>query len=171
MKKSKIAGEFKTFITKGNVIDMAVGIIIGAAFQKIVTSFVNDLVMPFIGLMTGNVSFNERFLILKLPEGVAAETVTSLETAKELGVTTFNYGAFITAVIDFLIIALAVFFLIKAVNRLRTSLEKLKNDISKDEKPAAPVTKKCPFCCSDIPLAATRCPHCTSVLSEEISTK
>ncbi len=167
MKKGKLMGEFKKFITKGNVADMAVGIIIGGAFQKIVTSFVNDLVMPLVGLFTGGVNFNDQFAILRLPEGVEAAQVTSLDVAKELGVTTLNYGAFITIVLDFLIIALTVFFLIKGINKVKESAEKLKKEEeAAPAAPAVPTTKKCPYCCTEIAIEATRCPHCTSELEK-----
>lgn len=164
MRKNKFAEEFKKFISKGNVADMAVGIIIGGAFQKIVTSFVNDLIMPIVGLFTGDVNFNDQFAILRLPETVERSQVTSLDTAKELGVTTLNYGSFITIVIDFLIISFTVFLLIKAINKIREATEKLKEEEPK--VPAQPTTKKCPFCCTEIAIEATRCPHCTSELSE-----
>ncbi|MBQ7014522.1 MAG: large conductance mechanosensitive channel protein MscL [Clostridia bacterium] len=167
MKKSKFMGEFKKFITKGNVADMAVGIIIGGAFQKIVTSFVNDLVMPLVGLFTGGVNFNDQFAILRLPEGVTADQVTTLDIAKELGVTTLNYGSFITIVLDFLIIALTVFFLIRGINKIKESAEKMKKEEeTAPAAPAAPTTKKCPFCCTEIAIEATRCPHCTSELEK-----
>ncbi len=166
MKKSKMAEEFKKFITKGNVADMAVGIIVGGAFQKIVTSFVNDLVMPIVGLFTGGVNFNDQFAILSLPEGVEKAQVTSLEVAKELGVTTLNYGAFITIVLDFLIIALTVFFLVKGINKVKENAEKLKKEEEPAPAPAAPTTKKCPYCCTEIAIEATRCPHCTSELDK-----
>lgn len=167
MKKSKTLGEFQKFIARGNVMDMAVGIIVGGAFQKIVTSFVNDLIMPIVGLFTGGVNFNDQFAILNIPEGVDAAQITSLEVAKELGVTTLNYGSFITTVIDFLIIALTVFFLIRTLNKVKENAEKLKK---KEEEapaaPAAPTTKKCPYCCTEIAIEATRCPHCTSELEK-----
>ncbi|MBE6892081.1 MAG: large conductance mechanosensitive channel protein MscL [Ruminococcaceae bacterium] len=166
MKKSKTVEEFKKFITKGNVADMAVGIIVGGAFQKIVTSFVNDLVMPIVGLFTGGVNFNDQFAILKLPEGVDAAQVTSLEVAKELGVTTLNYGSFITIVLDFLILALTVFFLVKGINKVKENAEKLKKEEEAAAAPAAPTTKKCPYCCTEIAIEATRCPHCTSELDK-----
>ena len=102
--------EFKTFAMRGNVMDLAVGVIVGGAFQKIVTSVINDLIMPFIGLLTGGLNFNEQFLILRLPEGVDRAAVTSIDAAKQLGVTTFNYGSFITAVIDFLIMTFVTYF-------------------------------------------------------------
>ena len=167
MKKSKTVEEFKKFITKGNVADMAVGIIVGGAFQKIVTSFVNDLVMPIVGLFTGGVNFNDQFAILRLPEGVEAAQVTSLDVAKELGVTTLNYGSFITFILDFLIIALAVFFMVKTINKIRESAEKIKKEEeAAPAAPAAPTTKKCPYCCTEIAIEATRCPHCTSELDK-----
>ena len=167
MKKCKMAEEFKKFITKGNVADMAVGIIVGGAFQKIVTSFVNDMVMPIVGLFTGGVNFNDQFAILRLPEGVEEAQVTSLEVAKELGVTTLNYGSFITFIIDFLIIALTVFFLVKGINKVKENAEKLKKEEeAAPAAPAAPTTKKCPYCCTEIAIEATRCPHCTSELNK-----
>ncbi len=160
-KMNGFLAEFKTFAMRGNVIDLAVGVIIGGAFQKIVTSVVNDLVMPFVGLLTGGLNFAEQFVILKLPEGVSKAAVTSVEVAKELGVTTWNYGSFITAVIDFLIMAFVIFLLVKGINSL-TEIGK-----KKAEEPApAPTTKECPFCKSEIAITATRCPHCTSELSE-----
>ena len=158
----KFFAEFKAFATRGNVIDLAVGVIIGAAFQKIVTSAVNDLAMPLIGLITGNSNFNDAFLILRLPEGVEAAQVTSLAKATELGVTTFNYGAFISAVIDFLIMAFVIFLMVKAINKT-SSLTKRKAE----EAPAAPTVKTCPYCLSEIPYGAVKCPHCTSDLPAE----
>ena len=158
----KFFQEFKEFATRGNVVDLAVGVIIGAAFQKIVTSAVNDLVMPLIGLITGNSNFNDAFWILRLPEGVEASQVTSLATATELGVTTFNYGAFISAVIDFIIMAFVIFLMIKALNKA-SSLSHRK----KEEVPAEPTTKICPYCLSEIPVAATKCAHCTADLPVE----
>ena len=151
----KFLNEFKAFALRGNVIDLAVGVIIGGAFQAIVTSVINDLIMPWVGLITGGVNFADQFAIIKLPEGVDAAAVTSVDVAKELGVTTFNYGSFITAVINFLIMAIVIFLLVRGINRL-TSLKK------KEEAPAAPTTKVCPFCKSEIAIDATRCPHCTS---------
>ena len=158
----KFFQEFKAFATRGNVVDLAVGVIIGAAFQKIVTSAVNDLVMPLIGLITGNSNFNDAFFILRLPEGVDAAQVTSLATATELGVTTFNYGAFISAVIDFLIMAFVIFLMIKALNKASSLTHK-----KTEEAPAAPTTKICPYCLSEIPIAATKCAHCTADLPAE----
>ena len=155
----KFFQEFKDFATRGNVVDLAVGVIIGAAFQKIVSSAVDDLVMPIIGLITGNSNFNNAFFILRMPEGVEASQVTSLATATNLGVTTFNYGAFISAVIDFLIMAFVIFLMVKALNKA-SALTK------KKEEPAAPETKTCPYCLSEIPFGAKKCAHCASDLDE-----
>lgn len=144
--------EFKAFAMRGNVVDMAVGIIIGAAFGAIVKSLVDDVIMPPIGMLLGNVDFSNLFVVLK--EGAAAAApYTSLADAKKAGAVTVNYGIFINSVISFLIVAFAVFLLIKNINRLKTA-----------EAPAAPNTKECPFCASSIALKATRCPHCTSEL-------
>ena len=150
--------EFKEFINRGSVIDLAVGVIIGGAFQAIVNSLINDLVMPFIGLLTGGVNFADQFAILTLPEGVEAAQVTSAAVATELGVTIFNYGAFITAVINFLIMAFIVFLLVRGINRLAGLKKKA------PEPEAAPTTKICPYCHMEIAIEATRCPHCTSEL-------
>jgi len=141
--------EFKEFAMKGNVLDMAVGIIIGAAFGKIISSFVSDLLMPIIGSLLGKVDFSNLFINLS---GQAYPTIAA---AKAAGAATFNYGIFINTVIDFLIIAFAIFLLIKQVNRFK-----------RQPAPAAPNTKDCPFCASAIPLQASRCPHCTSQLAQ-----
>ncbi len=163
MKKPNWLGEFKTFIMRGNVIDLAVGVIIGGAFQSIVTSVINDLVMPFIGLLTGDVNFVDQFAVLRLPEGAPAETVyKSLEEAKAAGATTFNYGSFVTALINFLIMAFVIFMLVKFINKVSTIGKK-----KVEEEEPAPTTKNCPFCCSEIAIEATRCPHCTSQLKAE----
>jgi len=140
--------EFKEFAMKGNVLDMAVGIIIGAAFGKIVSSFVADVLMPPLGLMLGKVDFTNLFVTLS--EGSYA----SLAAAKEAGAATLNYGMFLNTVVDFVFVAFAVFLLIKQVNRL------------KRPAPAAPPppTKECPYCVTAIPVKATRCPACTSNL-------
>lgn len=157
----KFIQEFKEFAMRGNVVDMAVGVIIGGAFGAIVTSFINDLIMPLIGLLTGGVNFQDQVLILKAPGGETG--FSSLEAAKELGASTLNYGAFITAVINFLIMSLVIFLMIKAINKL-TALGKKKK---KEEEEEVPTVKECPFCKSEIAIGATRCPHCTSELPEE----
>lgn len=143
--------EFKEFAVKGNVMDMAVGIVIGAAFGAIVTSFVNDVIMPPIGLILGNVDFSSFFWVLK--EGKIAGPYASLAAAKAAGAVTMNIGVFINTIITFLIIAFAVFLVVKNVNRLKRE---------EQAPPAAPATKDCPFCLSAIPIKAVRCPHCTS---------
>lgn len=139
--------EFKEFILRGNVLDLAVAVIIGGAFGKIVTSFVNDLIMPPIGLLLGNVNFSDLFIDL------SGKGYTSLTAAQEAGAATINYGLFINTLIDFLIVAFVIFLVIKAVNKMK-----------KPAPAAVPTTKACPYCCTDIPLQATRCPHCTSEL-------
>ena len=147
--------EFKEFIMRGNVIDMAVGIIIGAAFGTIVRSLVSDVIMPPIGLLLGNVDFGNLFAVLK--EGATRGPYASLADAQAAGAVSINYGAFIMTIISFLIIAFCVFLLIRQVNRLK-----------KEEPPAAePETKDCPYCLSSIPIKATRCAHCTSELKVE----
>lgn len=143
--------EFREFAVKGNVIDMAVGIIIGAAFTSIVNSLVNDIIMPPIGLVLGNVDFSNLFMVFK--DGKVPAPYSSLADAKAAGAVTLNYGVFINAVISFLIVAFAVFMMVRTINRLKRQSE---------APPAAPVTKECPYCLSVIPLRAVRCPHCTS---------
>jgi len=145
--------EFKEFAMRGNVVDMAVGIIIGAAFVQIVTSLVNDVLMPPIGLLLGNVDFSNLFLVLK--GGTEAGPYASLADAQAAGAVTLNYGVFVNTVISFVIVALAVFLLIRSINRLQREEE---------APPAEPTTKECPHCLSTIPLKATRCPYCTSEL-------
>jgi large conductance mechanosensitive channel len=145
--------EFKEFAMKGNVVDMAVGIIIGGAFGTIVKSLVSDVLMPPIGLLLGGVDFSNFFAVLK--EGATAGPYTALADAQSAGAVTVNYGVFLNAVISFLIVGFAVFLLVKGVNSMRR----------KEEEPATePTTKDCPFCCTSIPIEATRCPHCTSEL-------
>jgi large conductance mechanosensitive channel len=141
--------EFKEFAMRGNVLDMAIGIIIGAAFGKIITSFVNDLLMPPIGLLLGNVDFASLFLNL------SGQPYPTLAAAKAAGAPTINYGVFLNAVLDFLIVAFVIFLLVRQVNRMRRQQE---------AAPAAPTTKACTYCLSTIPIKATRCPQCTSDL-------
>ncbi len=152
--------EFKKFAMRGNVIDMAVGIIIGAAFGKIVDSLVKDIIMPPIGILLGKIDFANLFFVLN--DGKIPGPYVSLDAAKEAGAVTMNVGMFINATISFIIVAFAVFVLIKAINTLQ---EKMLADEKKEEVAAAPTTKKCPFCCSDIAIEAVRCPHCTSELT------
>jgi large conductance mechanosensitive channel len=139
--------EFKEFAMRGNVLDMAIGIIIGAAFGKIITSFVSDILMPPFGLLLGKVDFSNLFL------NISGKSYDNLAAAKAAGAATINYGLFLNALIDFLIVAFAIFLLVRQVNRWKMPA------------PAAvPKTKDCPYCCTAVPLQATRCPHCTSEL-------
>jgi len=140
--------EFKEFAMRGNVVDMAVGIIIGAAFGRIVTSLVNDLLLPPLGLALGKVDFSNLFLNL------SGTHYPTLAQAKAAGAPTLNYGVFLNTVVNFLIVAFAIFLLVRWINRLRRH----------QEAPAAPTTKQCPYCDSAIPLRAIRCPQCTSDL-------
>ena len=142
--------EFKKFIMRGNMIDLAVGVIIGGAFNALVTSLVNDVFMPVISIFTGAIDFNNWFISLD------GNSYATLAAAQEAGAATINYGSFISGIINFVIMAFVVFLVVKAINKLHV------------EKPAeeVPVTKKCPYCQSEISLEATRCPHCTSVLEE-----
>jgi len=147
--------EFKEFAMRGNVVDMAVGIVIGAAFGTIVKSFVDDVLMPPIGLLLGNVDFANLFITLK--EGSkAAGPYASLAAAKGAGAVTLNLGVFINTIISFIIIAFAVFMVIKGINRMKRE---------KEGPPAEVTTKDCPFCFTAIPIQASRCPHCTSQLT------
>jgi large conductance mechanosensitive channel len=145
--------EFKEFAVRGNVVDMAVGIIIGAAFGAIVKSLVDDVIMPPIGLMLGNADFSNLYVVLK--EGAAAVApYASLADAKKAGAVTLNYGVLVNALMSFTIVVFAVFLLVRNINRLR----------AEQPAPAEITTKECPHCCSAIPLKATRCPSCTSTL-------
>ena len=154
----KIVKEFKEFIMRGNVMDLAVGVIIGGAFGAIVTAFIDNMIMPFIGLLTGGMDFSQQFIVLKAPDGMEASQIKSIEQAKEVGANVWGYGAFITAVINFLIIALVIFLIVKAVNKAA--------NLRKKEEESEPTTKDCPSCCTEIDIKATRCPHCTSELPE-----
>jgi len=146
--------EFKEFAMRGNVVDMAVGIIIGAAFGTIVNSLVADVIMPPIGLLFGNIDFSNLFVVLKQGPK-AAGPYESLATAKAAGAVTINYGFFINTVISFLVVAFAVFLLIRGINQMKRQ---------EAVPPPVPPTKDCPYCLSTIPIKATRCGHCTSEL-------
>lgn len=150
----KIIDEFKVFIMRGNVLDMAVGVIIGGAFQKIISSLVNDMIMPVISLITGGVDFSNWFIAL---DGKHYDTLAQAQAAKAA---TLNYGTFITQVIDFLIMAFVIFMLVKTMNTLAN---KVKKPVEEDIEPT---TKVCPYCMSEVDIQATRCPHCTSTLNE-----
>jgi len=139
--------EFKAFAMRGNVLDMAVGIVIGVAFGKIVTSFVNDVVMPPIGLLLGKVDFSNLFIDL------SGKSYATLAEAKAAGAATIKYGLFLNTVVDFVIVAFVIFLLIQQINRMTRQPE---------AAPAAPTTKECPYCLSSIAIKATRCSHCTS---------
>lgn len=141
--------EWKAFLMRGNVLDLAIGVIIGGAFGKIVTSFVNDMLMPPLGLLLGKMNFTDLFISLN------GQAYPSLAAAKAAGAPTLNYGLFINSLIDFILIATAVFLLIKQINRFQKTT------------PEVVDTQVCPFCSSKIPLTATRCPHCTSQLAEK----
>jgi large conductance mechanosensitive channel len=145
--------EFKEFAVKGNAVDLAVGVIIGAAFGGIVNSLVKDILMPPVGLLTGGLDFSNKFLILKAaPSGGSFNTPVD---AAKVGAVTWNYGNFITLVINFIIVAFCIFLVVKAMNRLK-----------RPSPDGAPVSKECPACAMTIPIKATRCPHCTSELSQ-----
>lgn len=148
----KFMDEFKTFIMRGNVMDLAVGVIIGGAFQTIIKSLVDDIIMPLISLITGGIDFSNWFIQLSGDQKFA-----TLAAAQEAGVATLSYGNFITAVINFLIMAFVIFSIIKAINALDAKY--------RPQKEEEVTTKKCPFCQSEIDIKATRCPHCTSELS------
>jgi large conductance mechanosensitive channel len=145
--------EFKEFAMKGNVVDMAVGIIIGVAFGAIVKSLVSDVIMPPIGLLLGNVDFSNLFIVLK--QGSAAGPYALLSEAQKAGAVTINYGVFVNAVINFIVVAFAMFLVVKNMNRLSQKQE---------APPQQPTTRECPYCLSVIPLNATRCAHCTAEL-------
>jgi large conductance mechanosensitive channel len=142
--------EFKEFAVKGNVIDLAIGVIIGGAFGKIVSSLVNDIIMPVIGKLIGNVDFSNFFISLD------GNYYPTLKQAKDTGAATLNYGLFLNTIIEFLIISFSLFLVIRQFNKLK-----------KQEEPAPTTTKKCEYCFTEIPIEATRCPHCTSVLKED----
>ncbi len=146
--------EFKEFVIRGNVVDMAVGIIIGAAFGTTVKSLVDDIIMPPVGLLLGGVDFANLFVLLKA--GSPAAPYASLADAQAAGAVTINYGVFMNAIVSFLIVAFVMFLLIRSINRLKREEE---------APPAEPTTKECPYCLSTIPIKATRCAHCTAELS------
>ncbi len=148
----KIIEEFKVFIMRGNVLDLAIGVIIGGAFQKIVNSLVNDVIMPLISLITGGINFSNWFLTLD------NSSYAVLAEAQANGANTLNYGLFLTEVLNFLIMAFVIFMFVKTMNRIASKRKKV------DVKEEAVKTKQCPYCKTEIDAQATRCPHCTSVL-------
>ena len=153
MKKPKVVSELKEFILRGNMVDLAVGVIIGGAFNTLVSTLVNDIIMPVISLFTGKIDFTNLFIAL---DGGKYKT---LAEAQEAGAATVNYGSFITGLINFVIMATVVFFIVKFINKLRRP--------KKEVEQVAPTTKVCPYCKTEISINATRCPNCTSELSVE----
>jgi large conductance mechanosensitive channel len=149
----KLWKEFKEFAVKGNALDLAIGVIIGAAFSGVVNSIVKDIIMPPIGLLTGGLDFSNQFMVLHAAKNGATDFHTPADAAKA-GAITWNYGNFITLVINFLIVAVAVFLLVRMINRLRGPPE------------ALPSSKECPACAMQIPVKANRCPHCTTELAQ-----
>ncbi len=154
--KKGIISEFREFIMRGNVMDMAVGVIIGAAFQAIINSLVDDIIMPVVTLITGGIDFTNWFISLD------GSHYATLAAAQEAGAATLNYGVFITAVIQFLIMAIVIFALVKAMNSLSRAASR-----NKEEAPQILATKICPYCKTEIDIDATRCPNCTSILEDE----
>jgi large conductance mechanosensitive channel len=150
----KLWTDFKAFAVKGNVIDMAVGIIIGAAFTTVVQSLVKDIMSPPLALLTSEIDFANAFLVLK--EGSVAGPYATLQQAQDAGAVVLRYGTFLNSIISFLIVAFAVFLLVKYITKLKSPQQ--------SPEPVSPTIKKCKFCFSDIPIEATRCPHCTSQL-------
>ena len=148
--------EFKKFVMRGNVVDMAVGIIIGAAFGSVVRSLVSDIIMPPIGLLVGNVDFANLFIVLK--GGKTPGPYTSLADANAAGAVTVNYGVFVNIILSFIIVAFAVFLLVRYINKMRQQ---------KEAPPPKPATKTCPYCLSSVAIKATRCAYCTSELKTE----
>ena len=156
----KIFNEFKAFALRGNVVDMAVGFTVGAAFSTIAKSLVNDIIMPPVGLLTGEVEFADKYILLQ--EGVeVAGPYATLSDAQSAGAITINYGLFVNNVLTFLIIALVMFLIIRSINRLENAIEE---ELGYEDEPVEPTTKKCPHCISTIPRRASRCPQCTAEL-------
>ena len=145
--------EFKEFAMRGNVVDMAIGVVIGAAFGAIVKSLVDDILMPVLGLFLGDADFTNLFIVLQ--EGSVAGPYETLALAQEAGAVTLNYGVFINAIVSFIIVAFAIFLVVRSINRLQRKEE---------APPAEPTTKECPHCFSEIAIKATRCPQCTAEL-------
>lgn len=148
---SSFKKDFLAFAMKGNVVDMAVGVIVGGAFSSIVTSLVNDIIFPLLSPLTGKLDYTNLFVAMD------GQTYATLEAAKEAGAATLNYGNFLSVIVNFLIIALSIYFVVRILGKLRASKQQ-------EAAPAAPTTKTCPYCKSQIDIAATRCPHCTSQL-------
>ncbi|MCD8046044.1 MAG: large conductance mechanosensitive channel protein MscL [Clostridiales bacterium] len=150
----KFIQEFKEFALKGNMMDLAIGMIIGAAFTSIISSLVDDIINPFLGLFTGHIDFSNLFIALD------GQDYATLEAAESAGAAVIKYGSFISNIINFIIMALVVFLIVKVINTMRTKMEK-------PAEPEAPTTRTCPYCQSEINIAATRCPNCTSMIDAE----
>jgi len=160
----KIFQEFRDFITRGNAIDLAIGIIIGSAFSTVVNSIVDNLFMPPFGLILGSANFQDLFIVLRQGEQQLPPNAT-LAMAKELGYVTFNYGQFLTDLLSFLLLGLGVFLIVKGINKFNAKMSALKEKVLKvEEAKEEPTEKECPFCHKDIPIKASRCPFCTSQL-------
>lgn len=155
---SKLMKEFKQFAVQGNMLDMAVGMIIGSAFKDLVNSVVNDLIMPIVSMFTGKIDFSNMFIALD------GNTYATLADAEFAEAAVFKYGVFITEIINFVILAFVIFMMVKAINKLRTAAEH--KPAEAPAAPAEPTEKVCPYCQSTISIKATRCPHCTSELTE-----
>lgn len=161
----KLFADFKAFVTRGNVVDLAIGIIIGSAFSKVVNSIVDNILMPPLGLLLGNADFSDLFVVLRQGQEPLPADAT-LEMAKNVGAVTWNYGQFLTDVISFLILALGVFLIVRALQKLQDAVDQQ----SEAEKAAEEATEKaCPYCFTTIPAEAVRCPNCTSHLEEQAS--
>ena len=158
----KLLTDFRDFIARGDVMDLAIGIIIGSAFSSIVNSIVNNLLMPPLGLLIGNVDFQDLFIILKQGQSPLPAEAT-LQMAKDAGAVTFNYGQFLTDVISFLILAFIIFLMVKSLQTLKTKVAK-----PEGEEDTAPTEKECPYCLKSIDINATRCPYCTSTLEKQV---
>ncbi len=159
---TSLINEFKKFALRGNLIDLAVGFTVGAAFSTIAKSLVDDIVMPVVGLLLGDNEFADLFLLLKA--GTPAGPYDTLAAAQEAGAVTVNYGLFVNSIVTFLLVALVMFFLIRGINRLEELVEEELHTGSGDDGQSVPTKKKCPYCYSTIPRQATRCPECTSHL-------
>lgn len=157
--------KFQKFASRGNIVDLAIGFTVGAAFSTIAKSLVDDIIMPFVALVTGQINFEDRYFVLQLPNGATLPDGATLDQALEVGATTVNYGLFINNILTFLIVTLAMFLVVNAVMKVDDILEE-ELDIGVDdaEKAKAPADKKCPYCIQTIPRKASRCPFCTSSL-------
>jgi large conductance mechanosensitive channel len=161
----KLFQEFKDFILQGNAIDLAIGLIIGSAFGAVVNSIVNNLLMPPLGLLLGNVNFSDLYIVLRQGEQVLPPNAT-LAVAQEVGAVTFNYGQFLTDLISFFLLGIAVFLIVRAINRLNEKANAVKEQLAREKEASEPTEKDCPYCQKAIPINASRCPYCTSQLEQ-----